>query len=136
MARKSPFAKVKFEERMLQQINTLLRRDFKDPRLTMVTVTKVELSQDYSYAKVYWDTFDSKTRGDAKVAIEGIAGKLRTRLAENLNVRHTPSLKFEYNAEFEASQHIDDLLKGKSVPQDSMEEDDDLDDDEDFDDEE
>lgn len=135
MARKSPFTKVKFEEKILQHINTLLRRDFKDPRLVLVSVTGVELSQDYSYAKVFWDTFDKSKRGDAKQAIEGIAGKLRAKLAENLNVRHTPSLKFEYNAEYEAQKHIDDLLKGKASEEDDSEAFD-LSDEDDFDDEE
>lgn len=137
MARKTTFTKAKFEERLLQQINVLLRGEFKDPRLVQVTVTSVELSQDYSYAKVMWDTFDKAHRGDAKAAIEGISGKLRTRLAKSLDVRHTPQLKFEYNAQFEAEHHISQVLKraqagemDDDIDNEDGFDDDDLDDDE------
>ena len=141
MARKVTFNKIKFEERLLQQINTLLRREFKDPRLVNVTVTGVELSKDYSYAKIQWDTFDKTKRGDAKTALEGISGKLRSKLAATMEVRHTPQLKFEYNAQFEAEFHISQILKKEANRNPNDESDEDLDDedfsdDDDFDDEE
>ena len=62
-------------------------------------------------AKVYWDTFDSSKRGDAKKAIEGLAGKMRSLLAKNLDVRHTPILEFYYDSQFEDEMKITQLLK-------------------------
>lgn len=111
MARKVPFAKLKFEDRLMQEINILLRRDFADPRLTMVSVTGVELSNDYAYATVSWDTFDKSKRGDAKAALEGLTSKLRSKLSQILEVRHTPALNFVYNAQFEEEHNIDLILK-------------------------
>lgn len=111
MARKVPFAKLKFEDRLMQEINILLRRDFADPRLTMVSVTGVELSSDYAYATVSWDTFDKSKRGDAKAALDGLTSKLRSKLAQILEVRHTPAINFVYNAQFEEEHHIDQILK-------------------------
>lgn len=113
MRKKQNFSKEKYQEKMVFEINTLLRRDFRDPRLTMVSITHVELSSDYSQAKVFWDTFDSSKRGDCKKAIEGIAGKMRSKLAQNLNVRHTPQLNFIYNSQFEDEQYITDLMNKK-----------------------
>ena len=57
--RKNNFSKQKYEERIAQEINQFLRTSFSDPRLSLVTVTHVELNKDYSVAKVYWDTFDA-----------------------------------------------------------------------------
>lgn len=111
MARKVPFAKVKFEDRLMQEINILLRRDFADPRLTMVSVTSVVLSSDYAYATVSWDTFDKTKRGDAKAALEGLTSKLRSKLSQILDVRHTPAITFVYNAQFEEEHNIDMILK-------------------------
>ena len=71
--RGNKFSKVKYEERVRDEINLALRREFADPRLVNVSVTHVELTQDYSHAKVYWDTFNTATRGDAKEAIESTA---------------------------------------------------------------
>lgn len=123
MARSSgKFNKVKYEEMILNEVNLGLRRDFADPRLTLVTVTRVELNQDYSAAKLYWDTYDSKTRGEAMDAIKNIAGKMRSRLAANLTVRHIPELQFIYDSQFEDELRITDILKDNAHVRDSDEE--------------
>jgi ribosome-binding factor A len=109
--RGNKFSKLKYEERVRDEINLALRREFTDPRLVNVSVTHVELTQDYSHAKVYWDTFNSSTRGDAKAAIEATAGRMRKLLAQKMEVRHTPEIHYIYNSQFEDSNKIDQLLK-------------------------
>lgn len=109
--RGNKFSKIKYEERVRDEINLALRREFADPRLMNVSVTHVELTQDYSHAKVYWDTFNSATRGDAKVAIESTAGRMRKLLADKMEVRHTPEIHYVYNSQFEDANKIDFLLK-------------------------
>jgi ribosome-binding factor A len=111
MAKKNTFKKEKYEERLLNEINGLLRATIKDARLSRVSITKVELSPDYGYATVSWDTFDAHTRGDAKAAIEAAAGKIRSELAKTLEVRHVPSLTFVYDNQFEEEKKIMDLMK-------------------------
>ncbi len=109
--RGNKFSKVKYEDKVRDEINLALRREFADPRLVHVSVTHVELTQDYSHAKVYWDTFDAKTRGDAKEAIEATAGRMRKLLADKMDVRHTPQLHYVYNSQYEDAGKIDKLLK-------------------------
>jgi ribosome-binding factor A len=109
--RGNKFSKIKYEERVRDVINTALRREFADPRLLNVSVTHVELTPDYSHAKVFWDTFNSSTRGDAKEAIESTAGRMRKLLASKLEVRHTPEIHYVYNSQFEDESKISKLLK-------------------------
>ncbi len=111
MARKQGHNKSIFEERIKNEINIALRKSIADPRLTLVSVTRVELSNDYSMAKVYWDTFDASKRGDAKEAFDGVGKKLRAILAKELNVRHTPALELIYDSQFEDERNIESLLK-------------------------
>lgn len=112
MARKTSgsHAKTVFEDKIKDEISMLLRTSLNDPRFVMMSITRVELNQDYSQATVYWDTFDSAKRGDVKTAVDGIRGKLRSMLAKNLKVRHTPDLTFIYDSQFEDEQRIQDLL--------------------------
>ena len=112
--RGNKFSKLKYEERVRDEINLALRREFSDPRLVNVSVTHVELTQDYSHAKVYWDTFDVNKRGDAKEAIESTAGRMRKMLASKMEVRHTPEIHYIYNSQFEDSNKIDKLLSDSS----------------------
>jgi ribosome-binding factor A len=113
MAKKeNNFKKQKYEERLLNEINGLLRSGgTNDGRLARVSITKVELSPDYGYATVSWDTYDSGTRGDAKTAIEASAGRIRSELAKVLEVRHVPALTFIYDNQFEEEKKIMDLIK-------------------------
>ncbi len=114
MKKKQSFSKEKYQEKLVYEINVLLRRDFADPRLAAVSVTNVELNTDYSVAKVFWDTFDNSKRGECKKAIEGISGKMRSKLAQILDVRHTPSLEFYYDSQFDDENHIMNLIKKSS----------------------
>jgi ribosome-binding factor A len=114
MAKKNNFKKAKFEERLLNEINSLLRTGISDSRLQRVSITKVEMSPDYGYAVVSWDTFDAHTRGDAKKAIEAAAGRIRSELAKVLDVRHVPSISFVYDNQFEEEKKIVDLMKANS----------------------
>ena len=98
MARGKAYSKEKYEEMIQNDINSFLRQGFSDPRLTMVSVTRVELNDDYSMAKVYWDTFNSASRGDSKAAVDGTVGKIRSMLAKTLKVRHVPEIKFFYDS--------------------------------------
>jgi ribosome-binding factor A len=107
--------KITYQDRMKNAINSILRREISDPRLSLCTITRVDLNPDYSVAEVYWDTFDASKRGDIKEAIEGLAGKMRTLLAKNLEVRHTPVITFIYDSQFEDEMNITKLLnKAKS----------------------
>ena len=112
--RGNKFSKIKYEERVRDLINSALRREFADPRLMNVSVTHVDLTQDYSHAKVYWDTFNAATRGDAKEAIEATAGRMRKVLADKMEVRHTPEIHYIYNSQFEDESKITKLLDKSS----------------------
>ncbi len=112
--RGNKFSKVKYEERVRDEINLALRREFTDPRLVNVSVTHVELTQDYSHAKVFWDTFNASKRGDAKEAIEATAGRMRKLLASKMEVRHTPEIHYVYNSQFEDENKISKLLNNST----------------------
>ena len=111
MARKQGHNKSSYESKIKDAINTAFRQSLGDPRLIMISVTRVELTNDYSLAKVYWDTFDASKRGDIKIAIEGSASKLRSILSRELIIRHTPKLTFFYDSQYEDEAKIAELLK-------------------------
>ena len=112
MARKPGHNKAIFEERIKNELNSTLRRDISDPRLTFASITRVELLEDYSLAKVYWDTFDVAKRGDIKAAFDGgVASKLRSVLSKELNVRHTPKIELYYDSQFEDERKIEELIE-------------------------
>jgi ribosome-binding factor A len=104
------FSREKYEDMIKTQVSLAIRRDLSDPRFTLLSITKVELNKDFSVAKVFWDTFDAKSRGEIKLALDNIKGKMRSIIARELDVRHTPELHFIYDSQYEDEFKITNLL--------------------------
>jgi ribosome-binding factor A len=85
-------------------------RDVKDPRITgLVSVVRVEVSSDLSYAKV----FVSDIGGDASQTLKGLnnaSGFVRSSLASRLTIRKTPQIKFIGDDSIEQTARISKLL--------------------------
>ena len=108
---KGNFKKEKYQDLLLNELNRIIRTELSDARLTFVSITKVELSHDYSIANIFWDTFETNKRGDAKAAITSASPRMKKILSQNLDVRTIPELRFSYDSQFEDEQKIDELLK-------------------------
>lgn len=110
MKKEKVIKKTKFEDKILNELNVILRQDLNDTRLQFASLTKVELSNDYSVATVYWDTFDSAKRPEISDALSSAQNKLRSSLARVLKVRHTPEISLVYDSQYESEQAISELL--------------------------
>jgi ribosome-binding factor A len=86
----SGIRQVRLQELIREEVNQLLRNEIRDERLADVVATMVELSRDGSCAHV-WFTDDNQGRAEA---LEHAAGFLRSRLAEALDLKRTPELRF------------------------------------------
>lgn len=106
--------RVKFQDRILNELNMILRQEISDSRLQFASLTKVELTNDFSVATVYWDTFDSGKRGEIKAAFDAIEGRFRSSLARSLQVRHTPEIKLVYDNQFESEKNITEILSNEA----------------------
>ena len=88
---------------------TAILRTVKDPRVnaSMLSIVRVEVSRDLSYATVYVSSLDGLD--SAKEAVQGLrsaAGYMRTRLGAALSLRHTPELRFVADDSIAYSAHI------------------------------
>ncbi|HET6692984.1 MAG TPA: 30S ribosome-binding factor RbfA [Pedococcus sp.] len=90
-----------------------LVREVRDPRVGLVTVTHVEVTQDLSVARVR-----VAVPGDdeqKRLGLEGLrsaAGFLRSRAARTLATRTVPELRFELDRGIEHAQRIGEILEG------------------------
>jgi ribosome-binding factor A len=103
------------KERMTDEIRDLLAITFQgdsiqDPRLTGVTITAVKLTPDLQLAYVYFRLFDPSKTPDALKGFQSCAGFLRTKLADSLEVRRVPELKFFYDETIEKGEKIEKIL--------------------------
>ena len=85
-----------------------------DPRIGFVTVTGVKTSTDLRQARVFVSVLGSKHKREQTLAgLTSAHGVLQARLAEELRLKRTPQLAFEYDPTVEhgvrMSQLIDEL---------------------------
>lgn len=99
-------------ELVLAEIADLLARDLKDPRLGFVTVTRVEMSDDLRYAKVFASILGSEP--EKARTLQGLAsatGYIRRHLGRALHLRYTPDLTFLLDESLEHGAKIAQLLR-------------------------
>lgn len=99
------------EEQLKRLLADLVRREVKDPRVGLVTITAVELSKDLSHARVFFTPFAG--RGDATAAQDALrhaAGYLRHELRKVLRLRVTPQLDFRIDEAVERGAHLSSLI--------------------------
>ena len=88
-----------------------LLRGLKDPRVqTMISITRVEATNDLRYAKVFVSVLEKDKSRDALKGLKPAGGYLRRELGSRLQLRYTPELVFELDESIERGAHISDLI--------------------------
>ena len=93
------------------EIADILRREIHDPLIGFVTLTEVEVSSDLRHAKVFFSVL-----GTPEQVQDSIKGLLRARkhinalLADRIDLRYIPKLRFVYDETAAKAQRMEQLL--------------------------
>ena len=110
-------------EQILRDLADLVRRELKDPRVGFITLTDVEVTPDYAYAKVYFTAMD----GDARLpeilkGLQAAKGFLRRELGKRIRIHTLPDLSFHYDSSIDYGSRMS-LLIDKVVHEDEARQD-------------
>lgn len=87
-------------------------RNLKDPRVSgMVSITRVDTTNDLRYARVYVSALDKDREKDVLKGLKSAAGFLRRELGRALQLRYTPELQFIGDDSIQHGAHILELLR-------------------------
>ena len=102
----------RIDEEIKKVISHVITFDLKNSEITgLVSITKVKITPDLRYAKVYVSLLNSKSKVKTMEALKKSSGYIRTQIAKNVNLRITPELAFELDESMEAGERIDNILK-------------------------
>lgn len=108
-----------------EAVADLLETEFQDPRLRMVTVTEVQVSQDAKEALVYYSSLDPDLVSDrgpgggdripeeheVAAALDSARPRLQALLAKRVQLRNTPVLRFQPDPVRDQADRVEQLLR-------------------------
>ena len=96
-----------------REVNEILQKKVRDPRVQGVTVSDVQIVGDLSMAKVYY-TIMSDLASDnqkAQIGLEKATGTIKRELGRKLTLYKIPDLVFEKDQSIEYGNKIDQMLR-------------------------
>jgi ribosome-binding factor A len=99
-------------EAIREAIAEMLLRDIKDPRIGMVTLTKVDISDDLRHARVYFSCVgDPASRQRSCDGLRSATGFVKSQLPRRLQLRYAPEITFVFDPAVEGAERVAGLLK-------------------------
>lgn len=101
-------------EQLKEEIARVLHEDVSDPRIGMVTLTRLDCAPDLSNALVYWSSVavDSEdTLAAVEDGLDSAAAFVRGRIAKVLPLRRVPRLEFRFDPALEQGDRTLSLLR-------------------------
>ena len=103
-------------EELMKAISHIITYELKNPDVTgMISVTRVKVTPDLKYAKVYVSILNPKSVEETMKSLKESEGFIRSQVAKTVNLRITPELAFEYDDSIEHGEKIDNILKQISI---------------------
>lgn len=107
---------------ILEELSKFIPFEVKDPRVSHIVITQVDVTQDASHATVFFSktgATEEETTACQK-GLDSAAGFIRHHLAKVLTIRHVPTLVFKPDRGLENSLRVHELLNqiSKTKPED------------------
>ena len=102
----------RLQSQILRELSILLQREIKNTKIGYVTVTEVRLTNDLSYAYVYYTVLGNKDRIEVtQEALERSEGFIKSEIAKKVKMRKIPEYIFKYDDSLDRGKRIDELLE-------------------------
>lgn len=106
------YRQVRINDQLVRELSEIIRT-VKDPRVSssLVSITAADCTADLKLAKIYFSSIGGEDAAEIKRGLVSASGYIRTQLAQRLNLRVTPELKFIVDESIEKGARMDQLFK-------------------------
>jgi ribosome-binding factor A len=116
----NPRTLAKLEARIHERAAHCLEFEVRDPRMPMVTITRVELSKDLSHAKIFYSVLGGRSeRSKAEHMLESAGGFIQRQVARVLETRKVPHLHWVFDESIAKAQELDAAIR-KALERDKI----------------
>ena len=100
----------KVGDQIQRELSEIVRRELRDPRVGMITLTGVAMSPDCAHATVYFTCLDPAHVPEAEQGLRRAAGFLRSQLGRRIKLYVTPELRFAYDESVARGDRLSRLI--------------------------
>lgn len=95
-----------------KEISQMLVKSIKDPRIGFVTITRVSVSEDCRFAKVYFSVAGTPAERERSMkGLHSAKGFVRRELGRRIRLRYTPEILFQFDPSIEYAIHMEELIQ-------------------------
>ena len=94
----------------MEEISHILMTEVKDEDIRFVTITGVDITNDLSYAKIYFTCALDIDKKSIEKELEEASSYVRHELSSRIEIRHTPKLVFKFDESIEYGNHIESII--------------------------
>jgi ribosome-binding factor A len=95
-----------------EEISEILGKRVKDPRIKLVTITDVSVTDDLRLARIYFSCMaGQQQRDEVQKGLNSASRFIRRELGKRLELRYIPDIVFEYDSSLEYGSRIDSILR-------------------------
>lgn len=99
-------------EQLRMDVADILQNELKDPRLGLVTCTRVDLTSDLRHAKLYVSVLGEESAKESSMeALESATGYVRKKLSKRLGLRVSPEIVFVFDPSVEYGIRLEGLIE-------------------------
>lgn len=103
----------RLERVALQRASEVVAHELSDPRLTMVTLTRIKLAADLSAATLFWSVLGGQAdRNKVQRALTDSASVVQSEIAHVFHTRRSPRIRFEFDPSIEGAIRMSSILGG------------------------
>ena len=100
----------RLESTFVKEISYILMKEIKDENIKFVTITGCDITNDLSFAKVYYTVLDEENKENTIKSLEKAKSFIRGQLSKRVEMRHTPELIFIFDKSIEYGNRIEKII--------------------------
>jgi ribosome-binding factor A len=117
----TPIRQKRVAERIQHEVAQLIQQEMKDPRLEMVSVTRVVIDRELAHANIFVSAIGGEARRkEVMQVLEGAAGFIRREIGRRVKLRNTPHVVIHWDPGPEkveqVAQLLDQLKESETAP--------------------
>ena len=106
----------RLREQIKQRLAQVLQRDLADPKLGLVTITRIELDKEFTQCKAFWSVLaptggEERAQKESAAVLDRARGFCQREMAAVLHTRTVPHLEFVFDKGIGESVRMRKLLE-------------------------